>query len=330
MAEWVGTLSQDAPLGQERVALLAAALTFTAVFCFVVGYANAVRRRQDIMRRLVLDRAMGVSAGTQPILFDENSPRLESLSFVSSLLADVERRAAEKETEASKIKRDLIRAGYFGSNSVAWYQGIRLCLLAAFAGLAGIFTSRYLPQLTFGTQVVLVAAAGVAGFVVPSRYVARRQKQVLEQCRSGFPDLLDLLVICAEAGLSPRAAVDRISRELAVTYPYLGANLYLSNLELRAGASLHEALFNLARRTKVEEVGLLASLLQQTEQLGTSVTDALRVFSEEMRDRRLVRAEERAHALPVKLVLPLGLFVFPVILVVILLPVVMRLKNFAY
>jgi tight adherence protein C len=138
---------------------------------------------------------------------------------------------------------------------------------------------------------------------------------------------MDLMVVCTEAGLSPRAAIDRIAREMAQTYPYLGANLYLMSLELRAGAGLAEAVGNLARRTNLDEVMSLGALLDQTEQLGTSIGEALRVYSEEMRDKRLSRAEEKAHALPVKLVIPLGIYVFPVMLVVIALPVVLRIKS---
>jgi tight adherence protein C len=173
---------------------------------------------------------------------------------------------------------------------------------------------------------VLTALAGV-GFLLPGRYIVQRQKAMRQQCRNGFPDFMDLMVVCAEAGLSPRAAIDRISREIAHSYPYLGANLYLMSLELRAGGSLAEAVESLARRTSIEEVANLGSLLAQTEQLGTSLTDALRIYSDEMRDKRLSRAEEKAHALPVKLTLPLGIYIFPVMLVVIALPIFIRIRH---
>ncbi len=127
--------------------------------------------------------------------------------------------------------------------------------------------------------------------------------------------------------LRQNRSLNRLSREIARATPILGAHLDLASLEIRAGASLHQALFSFARRIKINEAAALATLLDQTEQLGTSVTDALRVYRDEMRDRRLVRAEQKAHALPAKLVLPLGLFVFPVILVVILLPAVIRMKS---
>lgn len=303
--------------------------TFVAVFFLALGYMDAMRRRGDIKRRAILDRNMssqGNATGTSWFR-SKRSLRYQNLSETSSLLGDVERRAKEKETESAKIRKELSRAGFFGENAVIWYQSSRLVLLATFVIVSIALISRYFPLAATGTKILVSAGAGAIGFILPSRYISVRQSQIVEECRKGFPDFVDLMVICADAGLSPRGAIDRLSREVASTYPYLGANLYLANLEVRAGISLHEALFNLGRRTAVEEASTLASLLQQTEELGTSITDALRIYSEEMRERRLNRAEERAHALPVKLVLPLGLFVFPVILIVILLPVVIRVKN---
>jgi tight adherence protein C len=317
-------------LSSDGIGMFAAVcFTFIAAFFLVLGYMDLLRRRGDIKRRAVLDRNMSVHGGSakadQP--GNPKSLRHHSLSVTSSLLGDVERRAKEKETESSKIKRELLKAGFFGENGVLWYQGIRIALLLFFLLTSLIVMRIYFPQLAFGTKLMFAAGAAALGFLLPSQYVRSRQKQIVEECRNGFPDFVDLMVICAEAGLSPRAALDRLSRELAVTYPYLGANLYLANLEIRAGVTLHESLSSLGKRTQVEEASTLASLLQQTEQLGTSITDALRIYSDEMRDRRLIRAEERAHALPVKLVLPLGLFIFPVILIVILLPIAIRMKN---
>jgi tight adherence protein C len=321
-------MGQSIIAGQSQEIYAAVILTFAATFLLVLGVMDVVRRRRDVKRRTVATRQTVFNSGGEPgSNLDSRSPLYRSLSITSSLLAGVERQANEKRTEASQIRRELVRAGYFGPNSVAWYQSIRLGLLFSFTLAAVIITTLYFPELRTQWKGIAIATAAALGFLIPSRYIAHRQKQILEQCRNGFPDFIDLLVICAEAGLSPRAAIDRLSREIAVTYPYLGANLYLANLEIRAGSGLHEALFNLGKRTRVEEASTLASLLQQTEQLGTSISDALRVYSDEMRERRLVKAEKRAHELPVKLVIPLGFFVFPVILVVILLPVVIRIQK---
>lgn len=321
-------MSQSDLFGQGQEVYAVVILTFAATFLLVLAVMDVVRRRRQVKRRAVARRQMALDSGGEPgSNLDSRSPLYRSLSLTSSLLAGIELQANEKQTEASQIRRELVRAGYFGPSSAAWYQSIRLGLLATFALAAALAISLYYPELPAQSKLLAIAFAAAAGFLIPSRYIVYRQKQILEQCRNGFPDFIDLLVICAEAGLGPRAAIDRLSREIAATYPYLGANLYLANLEIRAGSGLHEALFNLGKRTQVEEASSLAALLQQTEQLGTSIGEALRIYSDEMRERRLVRAEKKAHELPVKLVIPLGLFVFPIILVVILLPVVIRIQK---
>ncbi len=320
------------PVSDPATIRLAAAMAFTfgAVFFFVVGVNAYIRTRRAVRRRSILDRGLSPSEGTidQGWLQNANSLRYQSLVSISALLGDVELGAASSgETEASKLRREMLRAGFFGPRSVIWYQFIRVSLLAL-GGAGGYLAHRFFfPDASANSNLILGVLLGGIGFLLPNRFVVMRQSRVVQECRDGFPDFIDLMIVCAEAGLGPRATIERLSREIAKTYPILGAHCYLASLEIRAGSSLHEALFNLSRRIQVDEAAILASLLEQTEQLGTGITDALRVYSEEMRERRLVKAEEKAHSLPAKMVLPLGLFVFPVILVVILLPAVIRVKN---
>jgi tight adherence protein C len=137
---------------------------------------------------------------------------------------------------------------------------------------------------------------------------------------------MDLLVVCADAGLSMEAALDRVGRELADSYPSLGANIHMATLEIRAGRSMSEALEHLGDRLGLEEARSFAMLLQQSEELGSSMSDALRVYSDDMRHKRLSRAEEKAYSLPAKLSVPLILCVFPVLVIVIMLPAYVRVK----
>jgi tight adherence protein C len=320
---------QESGAATVRVAM-ATAFTFAAVFLLVLGVSSYMRARVAVKRRAAATSFDGSAsgAGLAPDgLEDPRSLRYQSLSATSALLGDVERGAAGDQTEASKIKRELLRAGFFGPSAVYWYQALRAFLLLA-GGLLGYFGHGYLFSDAASNSGITAAAvlAGIA-FLIPSRFVTMRKKRLVQECREGFPDFIDLMIVCAEAGLGPRAAIDRLSREIAKAYPILGAHLYLASLEIRAGSSLHQALFSLSKRTQVEEAGTLAGLLEQTEQLGTSVTEALRVYRDEMRERRVVRAEEKAHSLPAKLVLPLGIFVFPVVLIVILLPAIVRIKE---
>jgi tight adherence protein C len=305
--------------------------TFMCMFFFVLAVTDAIQRRSDIRKRAIVDRAYGPSGAAPEREWETTSRSLRFRSFVdnTALLATVERgrKAGEHETEKSKLQRSLVSAGFFGAHSALWFQAFRFCLLI------GLPLGVHLALMFFGlspqpaTKNALMCAVAGIGFLLPGRYLARRQKVMREECRNGFPDFMDLMVICAEAGLGPRAAIDRISREISHNHPFLGANLYLMSLELRAGSTLSEAVEGLSHRTGLVEVMALGSLLFQTEQLGTSIGDALRIYSDELRDKRLSRAEEKAHALPVKLTLPLGLFIFPVLLVVIGLPVVLRIRH---
>jgi tight adherence protein C len=138
---------------------------------------------------------------------------------------------------------------------------------------------------------------------------------------------MDLLVVCADSGLSMEASLDRVGRELGVSYPSLCANIHMANLEIRAGRGMTDSLEHLGDRLGLEEARSFATLIQQSEELGSSITDALRVYSEDMRHKRLSRAEEKAYALPAKLSVPMMVCIFPVIFVVILLPVIVRLYT---
>src|SRR5207253_5282908 len=171
-----------------------------------------------------------------------------------------------------------------------------------------------------------VWGAGLCGYFVPNFYLKRRIRARENEHRAGFPDFMDLLVVCADAGLSMEAALDHVGRELSDSYPSLSANIYMATLEIRAGRTLSEALEHFGDRLGLDEARSFATLLQQSEELGSSLTDALRVYSDDMRHQRLSRAEEKAYSLPAKLSVPLTLCVFPVVIIVIMLPVFVRFK----
>ena len=172
----------------------------------------------------------------------------------------------------------------------------------------------------------MVLMGGILGYFVPNIVLGRRIASRAVEHRAGFPDFMDLLVVCADAGLSMEAALDRVGRELSDSYRSLSANVHMATLEMRAGRTLSETLDHLADRLGLEEARSFATLLQQSEKLGSSLTEALRVYSDDMRHKRLSRAEEKAYSLPAKLSVPLTLCVFPVVIIVILLPVYVRLK----
>jgi tight adherence protein C len=158
-------------------------------------------------------------------------------------------------------------------------------------------------------------------------YIDKRIKKRRQEHREGFPDFMDLLVVCADAGLPVEAALERVAREFGDAYPSLAANIHMTNLEIRAGRTLSDALDRFADRVGLEEVRAFVTLISQSIELGSNITQALRVYSEDMRHKRLSRAEEKAYALPAKLALPMMVCIFPVLFVVILLPVFVRLQT---
>lgn len=312
--------------GLPLLAILVFVLVFGAIFGWqLVQTRQVVRRRAFAYNPAHQGKASGGGFGSM------SRPRNTDVEAASELLFAVERGlSASADVRLSSVRRNLIRAGYFSREAPFYYYLTRVAMACAGGYVLhslGVAVSAD-PQSAMPLALAVIGAS--LGLLLPALYVRRRHAFLHEQCRNGFPTFLDLLVVCSEAGLAPRAGIERVSREITRTYPFLGANLFLMSLELRAGRPLVEAVEGLGRRINLDEVRSLGSLLHQTEELGSNLTSALRVFSEEMRSRRLLRAEEKAHSLPVKLVLPLALFVFPGMLVVTLLPVLIRAQKAFY
>jgi tight adherence protein C len=226
------------------------------------------------------------------------------------------------------LRQRLVQAGIFDARAVGFFFLTRGFLAVALGGLAFIVA----PMISSreGLLWPLVGAGGLFGYLAPSIVLDRIVSKRRQEYRSGFPDMMDLLVVCADAGLGMSSAFERVGRELGVSYPNLSANIHMANLEIRAGRTMSEALDHFGDRLGLDEVRSFATLIQQSDELGSSITDALRVYSEDMRHRRLSIAEEKAYALPSKLALPLMVCIFPVLFVVIMLPVFVRIKMGAY
>jgi tight adherence protein C len=317
--------------GANAVPIIATAV-FGFVFFLVLIVIQAIQSRTTVRKRAIAFNPAHSKAPSDNVAGGRRSaaraPQSYDAEEASELLFAMEKGlSATGDERLSKVRRDMIRAGYFSKEAVLYYYLARIvsaCLAAYLMSVAARFA---VPEISAsGLAAGAVGGAGV-GLLVPALYVSRRHNHLYQECREGFPTFLDLLVVCSEAGLTPRAGIERVSREITRTHPFLGANLFLMSLELRAGRPLVEAVEGLGRRVNLDEVRSFGSLLQQTEELGTNLTNTLRVFSEEMRARRFFRAEEKAYGLPVKMVLPLAIFVFPIMLVVVLLPIIARLQK---
>ena len=224
------------------------------------------------------------------------------------------------------LRQRLMRAGIYDPRGPAIFFLARIVAAVALAVTAFLA----LPMLGYGGKTslwVMVMTAGLGGYLAPSFYLDRMINKRRLEHQAGFPDFMDLLVVCADAGLSMEAALDRVARELSDAYPSLAANIHMGNLEIRAGRTMTEALEHLAERLGLDEARSFATLIQQSDELGSSIGDALRVYSDDMRHKRLSRAEEKAYSLPAKLAVPMMVCIFPTLFVVILLPVIVRLAT---
>ncbi|MCC0005402.1 MAG: type II secretion system F family protein [Methylobacteriaceae bacterium] len=306
------TLSHPALLQAFGVAL---ALAGVAAVFYLKGRSQRAARKR-LLKGTPRDRIAGGGAITAA----RKGQQIDAL--VVSLGA---RALARDPTNSKSLRTRLRRAGYFSKSTFAYFIALRVVTTFVVAG------GFYLGALAIGHPALdpLVATmSGLAfGYVAPGLFLNRRINRFQTEHRNGFPDVMDLMVVCVQAGLSLEAGIQKIGEELAHGYPSLSRHLELTSLELRNGKSLSQAIEALADRLGIDEASSFATLLHQSEQLGASISDSLRAFSDDMRNKRLMRAEEKAYALPTKLVIPLTLFVFPVLLVVLLLPVAIAVST---
>jgi tight adherence protein C len=305
-------------------ALMLAVLIFLAAAVLAYGMMAAVRIRGAVKRR---------AAGIGEALDGESeggSLRQTGLKAAQRLIDYTAKQYGSGDQGDAKVLRQrLVRAGIFDPRAVGYFFAGRFVLSIVLA-LAAFVALPMLVNLSSSMYWLCVIGFGALGYVGPSFYLDRRISARRDEHRSGFPDFMDLLVVCADSGLSMEASLERVGRELADSYPSLGANIHMANLEIRAGRTMTDALEHLGDRLGLDEARSFATLIQQSAELGSSITEALRVYSEDMRHKRLSRAEEKAYSLPAKLSVPMMVCIFPVLFVVILLPVVVRLYTHQY
>lgn len=231
------------------------------------------------------------------------------------------------ESEVSAIRESLVTAGYRQAQAPLLFMGAKLLSGVLALGVAILLPAKLLGFPTMTVQLVTYVGAASAGYFFPMLWLRHAISRRKEKLLDAFPDALDLMVVCVEAGLGLDAAISRVSAEIRFAHGELAEEFNLVSLELRTGLSRAEALKNLSRRIDLEEVGSLVALLVQTDKFGTSVGQALRVHSDAMRVNRQLRAEELAAKLPVKMLFPLVFFIFPSLFVVVIGPAAIRIAR---
>lgn len=292
----------------------------TAIFVSVLLVAFTVI--SAVARMRAIDRNMDSAAMTP-------SSRDSSADEVFSDENDMIRHyyAVQKQNNPEGLDMRLIRAGFFHTSARRYFNLLRFGLSMVVFILVwwGITTFTLTVKPTMALFVAAISS-GVS-FILVSAMLDSLGAKKQTSYRRLFPDFMDLLIVCVDSGLSIEAAIDRVAREFLQTNPGFGQHLAIISLEVRAGRPLNEALSNFSNRVKLEEAKTLATLFKQSQELGASVVKTLRVYSSEMRQMRLIRAEEKANSLPIKMLFPLAAFLFPVNLVIVLVPIMIQILN---
>jgi tight adherence protein C len=285
-----------------------AVLSFCAIFLLIASGGLLVFYRETIQARIAAAINPQVKQRSLKIKLQDTG------NLLGGMVEHLERVVPRTEAEVSVVQQRLITAGFREDTAVKYFYSAKvlcpltLCAIALFSGLGG--TSPIF---------IYIACAGI-GFLIPDfalgKLISNRQSKI----RRGLPDVLDMLVICVEAGLSLDQATARTAEELQRAQPVLSDELGMVALEQRAGSARSDAWKHLADRTGVDSVRNLVSMLVQSEQFGTSIAKTLRVHSDMLRTKRVQEIEEKAAKLSIKLLFPLVLFIFPALFVVVIGP----------
>ena len=296
-------------------------LLFIAVVAVVYALASQLGERQAVQERL----SSNASGGADPAAPMAGLRVHDARGAWVALVTAIEKAGIPLvDTKDATIRSRLVAAGYKQDYAPRVYSLIRLAMVVGLP--LGIFALMWAsgssPSLIKLYGIGMIAA--LLGLYLPSVWIRakadRRQRDII----NGFPDALDLMLVCVEAGLGLEAAFSRVGMEMTRSHPLLAEQLGAVVLELRAGRSQEDALRRMADRAGADEIRAFATLLIQSNKLGSSIAQTLRVYAAEMRERRRMRAEEKAHRLPVLLSIPLVTCMLPVMIGVLMLPAVIR------
>ena len=258
--------------------------------------------------------------GLEPIAVGAIEQRMDLSETPDPALNRLSKALPKSPKDLSRLRRQLAAAGYNDLSAAVYYSAAKWICPAVIGFLPLMF-------LTIGDAWVLSAVGALIGFLLPDLVLGRMVRKHAKQIENGLPDVLDLMIVCIEAGSSLDQSIVKASDELELAHPALAAELRIITTEIRAGKPRMEAFHNFSKRTKVEDVRALVTMLVQTDKFGTSVAQALRTHADTSRVKRRQRAEERAAKIGVKLVFPLALCVFPAVYIVCIGPAVIAIYR---
>lgn len=312
----IDLLSVIRPASLAPVAVVLLLLGSAALLWPAFAGRNA---RGDLRRRMKVEQA------SAPQAIEKEARRGHAAVREKAAKTAQEFYARSDPENVARLRLKLIQAGFMNPGAVGAFFLFRFGALVACSALSFLVVTLLGSDASAMNRVIFIGMSGAIGYFVPGLVLSRMVSAKMREYRNGFPDFMDLMIVCSDAGMSMEAGIERVSRELLATYPALAQNLQLVSIELRAGRALDDALKALADRLSLEDVRSFATLLQQSRELGTSLSGALRVFSDEMRHKRMSLAEEKAHALPAKMSVPVTVCILPVVLMIAIIPIIVKM-----
>lgn len=298
-------------------------LIAASVSLLVMGISGVVT---DPETRLVRRRLQaGSSLGLRMSELRERRRRRRSRESLEAFLAAFGARVAGKKKGRVKTEEMLLHGGYRRRSAGFIFIGTRV-VTAGLLGVSAVAVATF-ADISAQQRLLLVVGGAVLGWMIPFIFVRRKVRRRQDELQRTLPDALDLMVVCVEAGLGLNQALVRVGEEMNRVSQTLAEELTLVTLEIRAGAPRETALRNLSERTGVPDIRAFVSMLIQTDRFGTSIADALRIHADELRTKRRQRAEEAAAKLTVKMLIPIVMFIFPSIFLVILGPAVFHMGD---
>ncbi|BEP69667.1 type II secretion system F family protein [Variovorax sp. V35] len=291
------------------MAMLFPILVFLSVSLTVIGLAVWFSPSRTAQRLQAVAMPSGKSAWTETAV-----KLVGPFAQLSSPTGDA---------DLSPMRVRFLNAGIRHPDAYLIYFGLKTLLPLGFAAVAFLML-RAAGSAGGMTMLLWLALAALAGCYLPNALLYLRIRTRRREIFENFPDAADLMLVCVEAGLGLDAGLAKVTEEIQIKSRALAQELHWTNLEMRAGGTREKSLRNLALRTGVEEIGTFATMLTQADRFGTSIGESLRVFSDDLRHKRQVRAEELAAKVPTKMLLPLVLCIFPCISLVILTPAAIR------
>ncbi len=305
-----------------------AVTAFLFVFLLIFGilqYVNVIQSKKRLIKKVQFEEY----AGTFEDLKESVRSRQEStlLSFTGWLKPLGKYFVNEQTEDYSRMKLTLLQAGFNNEDLIPVYWGLKCFLAIVFPVIFFLLRVTVFKIVQPNLVMLICVILAMAGFYLPDLLLKLKIARRKDKIARGIPDALDILVVCVEAGMGLDAAMNRVADEIQLTNRPLSDELRMYNLELRAGKSRPDALRNLGLRIDIEDIKNFATLLIQTDKFGTSIAQALRTYSDTFRTKRYMKAEEIAAKLPVKLVVPLILFIFPSLLVTLMGPAAIRIFH---